>query len=155
VSWPIYRIAHADYAKEIWVGNGGLFSAGRWNIAGKRIVYAASSLALAQLEVLAHIPDRMTAPPLVLGIGIAPDDLYVEEIHLESLPEQWRRYSPYSRELQAMGDDWLKRRASCIFQVPSAVSIFDKNILINPEHPDFKRLESHAAQPHIIDPRLL
>jgi RES domain-containing protein len=40
-------------------------------------------------------------------------------------------------------------------RLPSAVVPADHNILINPDHPEFKRLHIHSVEPFEFDPRLL
>jgi RES domain-containing protein len=59
----LFRLCLTRFADSIWSGDGGLYADGRWHTAGNRIVYTASSLALAQLEVLVHIP-RDSLPDL-------------------------------------------------------------------------------------------
>jgi RES domain-containing protein len=51
----VYRIVHNQYAEDI-SGKGAKIHGGRWNSAGRAVVYCSTSLSLALLEVLAHAP---------------------------------------------------------------------------------------------------
>ena len=97
-------------------------STGGWHLAGKRIVYTAQSLSLAQLEVLAHIADRRQFPPLAYAVAEIPAALRVEEVDPGELPAHWRHYAPYLHTTQAKGMAWLAAGDSAVLRVPSAVS---------------------------------
>ncbi len=138
----------------MWSGEGGLHVDGRWHLAGQRVVYAAQSLSLAQLEVLVHISDRRQIPPLVYGEADVPDDVPVEIVEAARLPRDWRRVAPHSPETQRIGADWLKRQSTAVLRVPSAVSIAEWNVLLNSAHPDFARIAVAPSRAFTMDPRL-
>lgn len=57
----VWRICQQPYVAKVLDGPGGLYTSGRWHNKGIPIVYAASSAALAALEVLVQV-DPLTAP---------------------------------------------------------------------------------------------
>jgi RES domain-containing protein len=69
-------------------------------------------------------------------------------------PSTWCEY-PYRPEVQQVGADWLRARASLGMRVPSALCRDACNILLNPGHPDFSVLQLVALRPLAIDRRLL
>ena len=134
----LYRIASLKHA--IFSGAGAALYGGRWNSIGSPVIYTATSLALARLEILVHL-DGLDSPPAGLGQIeiIVPDDLVVERFS--------RRYVPPSViATQAFGDQWLRERRSLILMVPSIASDGDMIGLINPDHPDFPRLRVSAEK---------
>ncbi|WP_395023264.1 RES family NAD+ phosphorylase [Dongia sp.] len=56
---------------------------------------------------------------------------------------------------RAFGSAWCLRRRSLILLVPSVVARVDRNVLINPQHPDFPRAAHGLHQPVWWDERLL
>ena len=122
----------------------------RWNSAGKAVVYTASSLSLAMLEILVQ---GLEAEQFIHYEGISalvPDT----SLEVAKLPADWRNY-PHPSSTKAIGDGWLEERQSLVLRVPSAVNPLEFNYLINPEHPDFSRIELHQPFALSYDPRLL
>jgi RES domain-containing protein len=150
----VFRLARAEFRRSVWSGEGGLHVDGRWHVAGRRIVYAAQSLSLAQLEVLVHISDRRQMPPLVYSEADIPDSLSIEVVKVAGLPEKWRRFAPYHAQTQRIGADWLKRQSSAVLQVPSAISVAEWNFLLNPAHPEFSEIQLSRPRSFEMDPRV-
>ena len=136
-----------------FVGTGGLKGAGRWHIKGRRVVYGATSEALALLEKLVHRPP---SGPFVYPLYHAdiPDDL------AESLPEKdwqrdWRSIDP-PLSTQRIGDEWLKSKRSLVLLVPSILITGGdgaRNCILNPDHPDFARISLSGPTMVPVDPR--
>ena len=150
----IHRLGRAEYRTSLWSGVGGLHVDGRWHLAGRQIVYAAQSLSLAQLEVLAHIPDRRQLPLLVRGTAQTQEAVVIEAVEMAQLPANWRRIAPYSPDTQRIGMDWLQRQSSAVLKVPSAISADEWNFLLNPVHPDFSKVVRAVPQDFSMDSRL-
>lgn len=138
----------------MWSGEGGLHVDGRWHTAGRRVVYAAQSLSLSQLEVLVHISDRRQLPPLVYSEAEIPDGLAIDVVEVRALPQDWRRFSPYKSETQRIGTEWLRRQSSAVLKVPSAISAGEWNFLLNPAHADFSKIRLAPPKAFSMDPRL-
>jgi RES domain-containing protein len=116
-------------------------------------VYTSGSLALAALEILVHIdldlaPDNFVSFPVVL-----PDSLVSEKISEPELPGDWQsEYPPV--ELQAIGAQWIKRKASAVLRVPSTIVPSEHNFLLNPQQADFANIEIGEPRPFHFDRRL-
>jgi RES domain-containing protein len=54
-----------------------------------------------------------------------------------------------------IGDRWVQEDRSAVLALPSAISPADTNFLLNPRHPDFKRIRIHPPIDYDFDPRLL
>ena len=82
-----------------------------------------------------------------------PDGL-TEIFPIKKLPASWR-VTPPPAETMEIGDRWVQERRSAVLALPSAISPDDTNFLLNPEHPDFKRIRIHPPIDFAFDPRLL
>src|SRR5207247_5106012 len=82
-----------------------------------------------------------------------PDSL-TEIFSTKKLPANWR-ISPPPAETMEIGDRWVQERRSAVLALPSAISPADTNFLLNPEHPDFKRIRIAAPIDYDFDTRLL
>lgn len=88
--WGLCKQKHQDTT---FSGEGGLYAAGRWHPKGFPIVYTASSLALATLEVFVHTESNPI--PLVAIRAYLPDNLLIETVNTEDLPTNWQETSTY------------------------------------------------------------
>ncbi len=131
----VWRICKSKHQNTAFSGKGGLYVSGRWTSEGLKVVYTAQSLALASLEIFVHAESDKI--PLVAIKAWLPDDSLMEEIGINSLPENWQEESAYPL-LQKIGGKWLKSRQTPILKVPSAIIPVEYNYILNPEHPDLK-----------------
>jgi RES domain-containing protein len=69
------------------------------------------------------------------------------------VPENWRA-TPYGQETQAFGSEWAKAGRSVALRVPSAVVLGEFNYLLNPNHPDFRKIEIGAVALFDFDSRI-
>lgn len=81
-------------------------------------------------------------------------DTLTEIFPLKQLPENWRDSMP-SLETTEIGNHWVREKRSVALAVPSSISPDDRNFLLNPEHPDFKRIRIAPPIDYEFDPRLL
>lgn len=149
-----FRIVRAEFERELWTGVGGLHVDGRWHSRGRRIIYTAQSLSLAQLEVLVHIADRRQMPSLVCSTVLIPGEVRVGSVEPDELPAGWRLFSPYSATTQRIGARWLMEGKSAVLKVPSAISEREWNYLLNPAHRDFEQLRLTPPMAFAMDPRV-
>lgn len=150
----VHRIGLAAYSDTFWSGAGGLGVDGRWHERGVPVIYTAASLALAQLEVLAHVSDRRHLPTLARAVAVISDRVAIERVDPGTLPTDWQRYSPYSPITQKIGMEWLVHAPIAVLRVPSAVSETDWNYLLNPLHPAFEDITRLEPQAFTMDPRV-
>ena len=128
-------------------GAGGLHVSGRWHTQGKPIVYASESVALALLEVLTQVEDRLDLPPDYQLLRIEGDDGLAVARWDEPLPEL--------AESRAWGDRWLAEGATPLASVPAAVAPHSRNWLINPAHEGAREIKLASAERWAWDERLL
>jgi RES domain-containing protein len=119
LAWRLCREPFADLS-----GEGARRYGGRWNSTGRPLVYAASTAALAVLEVRVHLD----LPPELL-----PDDYVLVTIDLGNV--QIEDVMPMPASPQAFGDAWLGKQRTPVLKVPSAIVPESPNFLINPAHP--------------------
>ena len=149
--WRICRKPYVDIALD---GIGGMYTSGRWHNKGHPIVYTATSAALAALEVLVHV-DPLTAPTDLRLLAIElPDDLTTEVLELVSLPDGWHSV-PAPTALQSLGSSWLTSGRTAALKVPSAVINVERNVLLNPRHPQMQRVRILSDEAFSFDTRRL
>ncbi len=148
-----YRITKTKYADSAFSGEGARLTGGRWNPVGSRMVYLASSLSLATLELFLHTEDYSTLMRLFSSLPVIFDSKLIETPKLKDLPKGWD--SPdIMASTQLYGGEWLRSKSALILAVPSAVTHSELNYLINPEHPDFPKIKVGKSTPFQLDPRL-
>jgi RES domain-containing protein len=72
----------------------------------------------------------------------------------EILPPDWQSEPP-PPSTKALGDAWVQELRSAVLQLPSVIIPGESNYLLNPAHPDFKRISIANPEPFAFDPRLL
>lgn len=151
------RICRAQHSDTAFTGDGGKRAPGRWHSIGTAIVYCASSQAGAQLELLVNLRGVLNPTSFVFFEVSFDQSLVAPTItakDLDEYPVDWRN-PQYSVLLQEMGDEWARSLNSAVMAVPSAVTPADFNYLLNPQHPDFKKIKIGKPQAVVWDPRLL
>jgi RES domain-containing protein len=147
----VWRLVTRRYARSAFSGEGARLYGGRWNPKGLRVVYTSESLSLALLEML--VQDEPLRARYVTIAARIPKAVRIERIKPEELPARWRTVASRER-LAAIGADWVRRAASAVLAVPSAVIPAETNYLLNPLHSEFRRIEIGKAQELITDLRL-
>ena len=112
------------------------------------MIYLADSLALAQLEKRVHTP--MRPPREMVAVEAIVPAVAVATAEGVVLPEDWHAdnvdWSVGSAASQCIGDDWLARGTSLLLRVPSVVVPVGWNYLLNPAHPDVRRVRTRRIQ---------
>ena len=150
----VFRIERQKYLKTTLSGIGAAFTEGyRWNSLNTYLVYTAESRALGTLEVSVHIDLSEDLPTDRYYVEIEiPDDIEILELPIEDLPINWDSKPPIL-ETQYIGDDFVQQNAAAILKVPSSIVPPEFNYLINPNHPDSKRIKVLSANPLHFDSR--
>lgn len=145
----VYRIALEKYSGSL-IASGGV---ARWNSKEVKVIYTASTRALACFENVVHrsaIGLQAQFRTMVIEI---PDGLAVTVITKEALTADWRLFENYSYT-QAYGDMWVSKGESAVLQVPSAIIAEESNYLLNPAHEDFKKIALIRTERFEFDPRI-
>jgi len=143
-----FRIA--DMRHPIFDGTGAMLHGARWNSQGRRIIYAAETYAGALLEILVHASGGVPRSQGYIEIEI-PRSLAVEEVTPEDVP-RWNSLS--FEAARAFGNRWFDERRTPVLMVPSVVTTVERNVLINQDHPDFRRIRASDPRPVRWDARL-
>jgi RES domain-containing protein len=147
-----WRIVKTKFTGQAFDGKGARLYGGRWNTPGVRMVYTSESLALAALEILAHLGRRSTLASYS-RCAVHFGEALITSLDRSLLPASWRAY-PAPAELQVIGNSWIAGETSAVLEVPSALVETESNYLINPLHPDFGSLIIEPPEPFDFDPRL-
>jgi RES domain-containing protein len=147
-----WRLCASHRVPWAFSGEGSARRAGRWNPTGVRVIYCAESRSLAALEVLVHVAD-----PALLGAlewNCLPAVFPASLIEIPPrVPDTWRAY-PHTPETQEFGATWAREQRSAVLRIPSAVVPGEFNYLLNPLHPDFKKVKIGKTEPFAFDGRL-
>ncbi len=147
-----FRIVQARWAASAMDGEGARRHGGRWNPEGVAAVYLAESRALAMLEVFVHAPrEALGLDWRILAVEVA--DRLVETVDPADLPADWAEL-PGSRGARSHGAAWMKRATQPCLRLPSPVVPRESTLLVNPRHPDFRRLRVGKPESFLFDPRL-
>lgn len=153
----LWRIAKdtPDYKASDLSGGGAKAMGGRWNSKGLPVVYAASTIALATLETLAHLGDNIAIRNAFLVRIVVPKSLWAarQTIDAASLPLTWVAEPPGAASI-GCGDAWLRANTGALMLVPSIIVPEEYNVLINPGHPSAARITAAVTRQYIYDPRL-
>ena len=138
-------------------GFGSTLAPGRWHslppgcVPPRRVIYAASSRALAQLEKRVHA-NGIAPPGQALFRLTLPARLPVRHARELGLPADWRSNEDATR---AVGDRWLDAGRQLALWVPSYVEPSEDNLLVNALHPRLAEIEFETERdPFEFDPRL-
>lgn len=149
-AWHAWRIADGRF--DPFSAIGASLVGGRWNSPGLGVIYASRSYAGAMLECLAHAGiGRVPRTHVAIEITV-PNDLTIERHDENSLPTGWDHAD--LRVARAFGDAWLRGQTAAVLVVPSVVARREGNVLLNPRHPDFRRISAGLPEPVIWDARL-
>jgi RES domain-containing protein len=145
----VYRITLTKFADKL-VTSG---RAARWNPNETEVIYTASSRSLACLENVVH-RSQLGLNQLFSVMTIeVPDSVKKEIVKLNDLPPDWREFAQMPLT-QSMGENWLNKAQTAILQVPSSIIEEEVNYLINPKHPDFRKIKLLNSDKFIFDMRI-
>jgi RES domain-containing protein len=150
----VFRIEREKYLATTLLGIGASMSEGyRWNSLNTRVIYTSESRALATLEISVHLDLSEDLPNDRYYVAIEiPDDITIQEVKLEDLPEDWNS-NPPTLTTQTIGDDFVNYNEAAILKVPSSIVPQEFNYLINPNHPDASKIKVLSTTKMIFDSR--
>ncbi|MGH6900249.1 MAG: RES family NAD+ phosphorylase [Geminicoccaceae bacterium] len=148
-SFQVFRIASAVYP--IFDGGGAHRWGSRWCTPGRRVIHTASAYSLALLENLVHWNAARLPPDMRYVVATIPEQVSRAVLDSEALPAWDRPDYGISRRF---GDAWYDEGAAAVLVVPSALSPFEPNVLINQNHPDTGHVQVSSERPAVLDRRL-
>lgn len=150
----VYRIERKKYLDTTLKGIGAARTEGyRWNSLNTFLIYTSASRALATLEVSVHLDLNEDLPTDRYYVEIdIPDDIKILELKYNDLPKDWEAKPPIL-ETQFIGDDFVADSEAAVLKVPSSIVTPEFNYLINPNHPESKRITVISKTPLKFDER--
>ena len=147
----VFRIVHSKWGNSLTASG----YAARWNSTGLFVIYAAENCSLACLENLVHRNGFGSDTDYSLLTISFPNTVKTLEVHPKDLSKDWNNATENGHLIcRAIGDSWLRNQQSAILFVPSAIIQKERNVLINPNHPDFKKIKFNS-QDFTFDKRLI
>jgi RES domain-containing protein len=116
------------------------------------MVYASTSLALAAVETFVNLEPNLGPGDLVSIEGELSQAVEVERLDLKALPARW--YQTRDESLRPFGNDWIAAGRTVALLVPSAAIRGEWNVLLNPAHADFSRVNFQQPKPFKFDARM-
>jgi RES domain-containing protein len=145
-----YRIGDPDGEYPIYDAEGARLYPGRWNTPFSPIIYTSEHYSTAMLEKLIHSNGILPANQHYIRITIPSGTRY--EIFRPEAHPGWD--GPNEAVAKEQGERWYKRAETALLIVPSIPARIERNILINPVHPDAKAISYDLPQPVWWDERL-
>lgn len=144
-----YRIGDSRFP--LFDGKGAYINGARWNSPGRLAIYGSLTHGTAMLEILAHSNiGKVPKNHKMIQITI-PDTVLVECADPTTITGWDDRSQTVSR---LFGDQWLDEERSVALIIPSIIAPHDQNIVINPMHPDIKKISYSAPEEVKWDERL-
>lgn len=118
---------------------------------GTPAVYVSEHLSLAVLEQLVHLGRRASKIPFAVAKVSFPKTMAIADI--PALPAGWR-IEPPADLTKTIGEEWVHGNRTAVLRVPSAIVPSEHNYVLNPRHPDFKRIIFGKYEHFQLDSRL-
>lgn len=145
----VYRLAIEQYCDDL-SGTGSKLFGGRWNHVGTPVVYTTENISLSVLEILVRT-DKTMIPLNYMLIRIEiPDNITPTLITTSKLKKDWKEDIDNT---QFIGTEFARNNQSVILKVPSAVVDEEHNYILNPAHPDMKKVKIKQLMPFRFDKR--
>ena len=145
-----FRIGDPDGDFPIYDAEGARLYPGRWNTSASPIIYASEHYSTAMLEKLVHSNMLLPANQHYIQITI-PNGISYEVFQTAAHPGWDSRNEAICK---AFGQDWFDGKRSALLIVPSMPARIERNILINPLHPDARANTHTLPEPVWWDERL-
>jgi RES domain-containing protein len=152
----VYRIYRKRRRETAFTGEGASITGARWNLPGTPMVYTCSTLSLCLLEFFVHFdPEAADLTQLKLEYRWAdvPGTVPCLEAQAADLPSNWKDI-PWPQSTQERGTRWMLEGRYVGVSVPSVVVPMERNLLLNPNHPAFPKIDVGPPLAIDIDPRL-
>jgi RES domain-containing protein len=148
----VFRLSREKFSSPL-SGVGAAIKGARWNSVGIEMIYTAANRSLAMAEVAVHFSVSTIPEDYVMITIFIPDDISMKKINISELPSNWNSF-PHPQSTQVIGDKFILENKYCVMQIPSSVAQGDFNLLINPNHVDFKNISVIEITKFTFDQRL-
>lgn len=151
-----WRIASdtPDYDADDAAGTGARITGGRWNRKGAAVLYTSASRALACLETVVHLGDAgLPLNRYLVEVTVRDADWAAREV-FDPRPNVGWDAEPAGIVSLDWGTAWVKNGRSLLAEVPSVIVPEESNVLVNPGHPNAKRVVVRKVRRWLFDSRL-
>lgn len=145
-----FRFGDPNGTYPIFDATGSTIAPGRWNTPGSPVIYTSEHFSTALLEKLVHGSGMLPPNQHFVTVTIPKGTSY-EVFSPPALPGWDTMPATVSK---AYGERWVKERRSAVLLVPSVIARVERNVLINPHHPEFSGIEASLHEPVYWDRRL-
>lgn len=153
VAWRIATDT-PDYEADDLTGAGAKKTGGRWNEPGTPMLYTSESRALACLETVVHLNAGGLPLNRYLVQIVLPDAAWAVADEVDPARLVGWDAEPAGRASIRHGTEWVRSKSSLLLLVPSAIVPEERNILVNPLHPDISGVKIAKVRKWTYDPRL-
>ena len=150
----IFRLQRADFScSKDSLGEGARRVRARWHSNSIPMIYATETSSLAILELLGHfVKLPLIRADYTLITFRCRDEISLKKTREKDLDLNWRSNFDYTRNY---GNKWFDSMETCFLKVPSIHTPKESNILINPYHEDFERVEIVNQEPYIFNEKFM
>ena len=145
-----FRIGDPAGAFAIYDSEGARFYPGRWNTPSSPVIYASEHYSTAMLEKLVHANSVLPPNQHFIRITI-PNGTSYEVFQTAAHPGWDGRDEGICKRF---GAAWHAARRTALLLVPSIPARLERNILINPAHPEAAAITHDLPEPVWWDERL-
>ncbi len=145
-----FGIGDPDGEHSIYDSEGAQLYAGRWNTPASPVIYTSEHYSTAMLEKLVHANTVLPPNQHYVRITIPHGTSY--EIFVTAAHPGWDGKN--ERVCKIFGARWHEEQRTALLLVPSISARLERNILINPQHPDAAAITHEMPEPVWWDERL-
>lgn len=147
----VYHLGKTKFADQL-TGEGAKLHGGRWNLIGHPCIYTSESRALSVLEYAANVQLEEMPASLSITVYSLPDRSW-KEFLISDLPQNWQEV-PAPQETKEWGSGHLQAAKILALKIPSVIIPSEFNFILNPLHPDFKKIKIKEILPFSFDTRI-
>lgn len=147
----VYHLGKTKFAKQL-NGEGARLHGGRWNMTGIPCIYASETKALSILEYAVNVHLEELPFSLSVAVYTIPEKSW-KEFSVGELPQSWSQI-PAPQETKEWGSYYLKQAKFLALKLPSVIIPSEFNFVLNPLHPDFKKVSIKEVHAFTFDTRI-
>jgi RES domain-containing protein len=144
-----FRILHKKYGDPLFAPG----VEGRWNSAGKKVLYCSESIPLAFMESMVRRQGVGFNNDFQIAHIEIPDDAGIKVLTTGDLEKGWDNPHEYSK-CQPLAEQWYNSQQSLVLKVPSATLSVCNNYVLNSLHSDFGKVKLVMVTPLMPDARI-
>jgi RES domain-containing protein len=146
----LHRISKDKYIHDL-SGEGARLYGGRWNKPGIAALYTSQHRSLALLELLVHFTSKKALKTHYSFISLDVPDIQILEIKMEEIPSDFHRTN--NKSLWDLTEHYFYQKKVLALKVPSVLVSNEFNVIINPNHDNFKKIKVMDTESAFLDKR--